>query len=244
MSKKIFITGAGTGIGAETSRLLAPGNELFLHYNTSVDAVCAVKEDCEKAGALKVHLLQADIMTEEACQKLVSDLRSLTDSLDVLVNNAGGMIRRQAADQLQWETMEQIFSLNAFSLFKITSLCIPLLKNGTDPNVVNISSIVIRHGGAGSTLYAAAKGAVDVFTRGLFRELAPAIRVNAVCPGVIDTPFHEKVSTPEQMQAWAQGNPLKRNGYPIHIAKAIKLCVDDDFINGETIDVNGGQMIR
>lgn len=243
MSQKIFITGAGTGIGAETARLLAKGNELFLHYNASETAIQAVKSDCEAAGG-KVHLLRADITSEQACEALVKELAALTDSLDTLVNNAGGMIRRQTAKALQWNTMEEIFALNVFSLFKISSLCIPLLEKGENSNIVNISSIVIRHGGAGSTLYAAAKGAVDVFTRGLSRELAPKIRVNAVSPGVIDTPFHEKVSTPEQMEVWAQGNPLKRNGYPLHIAKAIRLLIEDDFINGETIDVNGGQMIR
>lgn len=244
MSKTIFITGASTGIGAETARLLAPGNTLFLHYNASADAARKVKADCERAGAQKVELLQADITTEPACAALVEELSAKTSRLDVLINNAGGMIRRQAADALQWDTMEQIFALNVFSLAKITSLCIPLLRQGTDPNIVNISSIVIRHGGAGATLYGAAKGAVDVFTRGLSRELAPHIRANAVCPGVIDTPFHQKVSTPQQMEAWAKGNPLGRNGNPIHIAKAIALCVENDFLNGETIDVNGGLMIR
>lgn len=244
MSKTILITGAGTGIGAETARVLAPGNELYLHYNVSADAVNAVKDDCLKAGAKSVTLLQADITTEPACVKLIADLAAHTSKLDALVNNAGGMVRRQAADQLEWQTMEDIFALNVFSLCKISSLCVPLLRQSEGSCIVNVSSIVIRHGGPGATLYGAAKGAVDVFTRGLSRELAPAIRVNAVCPGVIDTPFHKKVSTPQQMEAWAANNPLKRNGYPIHIAKAIQLLIEDDFINGETIDVNGGLMIR
>lgn len=244
MNKTIFITGAGTGIGAETARLLAPGSTLFLHYNVSADAIKGVAEDCKRAGAKEVILLQADITSEQACVDMVKALSAHTDKLDVLVNNAGGMVRRQAADKLEWQTMEDIFALNVFSLCKISSLCIPLLRKGSDPNIVNVSSIVIRHGGPGATLYGAAKGAVDVFTRGLSRELAPEIRVNAVCPGVIDTPFHKKVSTPQQMEAWAANNPLKRNGNPIHIAKAIQLLIEDDFISGETIDVNGGLMIR
>lgn len=244
MGKIIFITGAGTGIGAETARILAPGNMLFLHYNVSGESVEQVKKEVEKLGG-KACLLQADITSEIACVHLVSRLAEEVDHIDVLVNNAGGLVQRQATDALQWDLMEKIFALNTFSLMKISSLCIPLLrKSSQDPNIVNLSSVVVRHGGPTATIYAAAKGAVDVFTRGLARELAPKIRANSVVPGVIDTPFHKKVSTPEQMKAWASGNPLGRNGMPVNIAQAIKLLVEDDFINGTSIDINGGLNIR
>lgn len=244
MGKVIFITGAGTGIGAETARVLAPGNTLFLHYNVSKEPVEQVKKDVEKLGGT-AHILQADITSEKACVDLVAELSKQTDHLDVLINNAGGLVQRQPTDALEWDLMEKIFALNTFSLMKITSLCIPLLrKSSQDPNIVNLSSVVVRHGGPTATIYGAAKGAVDVFTRGLAKELAPNIRANSVVPGVIDTPFHKKVSTPQQMEAWAAGNPLKRNGYPKHIALAIKLLVEDDFINGESIDINGGLNIR
>ena len=244
MSKTILVTGASTGIGAETARLLAPGNKLFLHYNASEEAAKSVKEDVERLGGEAI-LIQADVTSEQACIDLVEAVKAQTDHLDVLVNNAGGMIKRQAADALEWSLMEQIFALNTFSLMKISSLCVPLLRaSKQDPNIVNISSIVIRHGGPGATLYSAAKGAVDAFTRGLSRELAPEIRTNAVVPGVIDTPFHVKVSTPEKMKAWAEGNPLKKNGQAIHIAKTIQYLIENDFVNGESIDVNGGLNIR
>lgn len=244
MSKTILITGASTGIGAAAAKELAAGNRLFLHYNASEKAAYEVKKAVAALGG-EAELLQADITTEKACVDLVGQLRKRTDTLDVLVNNAGGMIRRKPADSLEWDLMEQMFALNVFSLMKITSLCIPLLRNsGSDPSIVNISSVVIRHGGPGSTTYTAAKGAVDAFTRGISRELAPHIRANSIVPGVIDTPFHEKVSTPEQMRAWAEGNPLKRNGQPENIAKTIRLLIENDFINGEAIDVNGGLFIR
>lgn len=244
MGKAILITGAGTGIGAETARVLAKGNTLFLHYNQSADAIRKVAADVEALGG-KAILVQADITSEAACEALVAKVAEQTDHLDALVNNAGGMIRRQAVGELTWELMEQIFALNAFSLMKITSLCVPLLRRSTDdPNVVNLSSVVVRHGGATGTIYGAAKGAVDVFTRGAAKELAPYIRVNAVSPGVIDTPFHQKVSTPEQMKTWAGNNPLKRNGEPANIASAVKLLIENNFINGETIDVNGGLTMR
>ena len=240
---KILITGASTGIGAETARMLAPGNELFLVYNRSVEKAKALEAELTGKAA-KVHMLQSDITSEIACIDLFRQIGALTDSLDVLVNNAGGLVRRQPADALEWQLMDGIFSLNVFSLMKITSLAIPYLRKGTAPNIVNITSIVVRHGGPGATIYGAAKGAVDTFTRGLCKELAPEIRANSVNPGVIDTPFHEKVSTPEQMKAWAEGNPLKRNGYPKHIAMAIQFVIENDFVNGESIDVNGGLTIR
>lgn len=244
MTKTILITGASTGIGAETARQLACGNHLFLHYNCSFDSVQKVKSDVEELGGIAT-LIQADITNETACIKFIEELRNHTDHLDILINNAGGLVKRQPADSLEWELMEEVFALNTFSLMKISSLCIPLLKNSiNDPNIINVSSIVIRHGGAGATIYAAAKGAVDVFTRGLAKELAPAIRANAVVPGVIDTPFHKKVSTPSQMENWAQNNPLKRNGCPVNIAKAIKFLAENDFVNGEAIDINGGLTIR
>ncbi|SDR48746.1 SDR family oxidoreductase [Pseudovibrio sp. Tun.PSC04-5.I4] len=240
---KIMITGASTGIGAETARAFAQGNELFLVYNRSTDKAKTLEAELVQKGAI-VHLLQSDITSEIACIELFRKISRLTDTLDALINNAGGLVRRQAADQLEWQLMDEIFRLNAFSLFKITSLAIPMLRNGRNASIVNISSIVVRHGGPTATLYGAAKGAVDTFTRGLSKELAPDIRVNSVAPGVIDTPFHEKVSTPDQMDAWAANTPLKRNGQPANIVSAIKLLVENDFITGESIDVNGGMMIR
>jgi 3-oxoacyl-[acyl-carrier protein] reductase len=244
MGKIIFITGASTGIGAETARLLAPGNRLFLHYNRSEAAAKSVAEEVGGLGG-KAVLLQADITEEENCIHLVDALKAHTDHLDVLVNNAGGLVQRQAADALQWGLMEKVFALNTFSAMKIASLCIPLLEKSTqDPNIVNLSSIVVRHGGPSAVLYAASKGAIDVFTRGLSRELAPRIRTNSVAPGVIDTPFHEKVSTPELMENWARNNPLGHNGEARNIALAIKMLTENDFINGESIDVNGGLFIR
>lgn len=244
MGKTILITGASTGIGAQTALTLAKDNLLFVHYNASAEAAMQVVAQVEQLGGRAVPV-QADVTTEKGCEALVAAVAAQTDHLDVLINNAGGLVQRQAADALQWDLMERVFALNTFSTMKITSLCIPLLRKSTqDPNIVNVSSVVIRHGGAGATIYAAAKGGVDVFTRGMAKELAPAIRCNAVCPGVIDTPFHHKVSTPQQMEAWAANNPLKRNGLPEHIADTIALLTRNSFLNGETIDVNGGLTIR
>ncbi len=244
MARTVLITGASTGIGAATARLLGPGNTVFVHYNRSERQAYEVTSDIEKAGGQAI-LVQADVGTEAGCTQIVSSVRQEVDSLDVLVNNAGGLIERGAlADGLRWELLEAVFRINTFSAMFLTSHLVPLLRQGQDPCVVNISSIAQRHGNPSATPYGACKAALDSFTRGAAKELAPDIRVNAVAPGVIETPFHERYSTPERMKVFAENTPLKRNGQDHHIAMAVRFLVENDFITGETVDVNGGLFMR
>jgi len=243
MSKRILITGASTGIGAETAVEMAAGNELFLHYNRSESEARKVSERVEKSGG-RAHLIQADLSTESGCITLHNAVNSKTNSLDVLVNNAGGLIRRHTAETLEWELMLQIFALNTFSTMKMTSLCIPLLEKGGQPCIINLTSIAMRTGAPSASIYGASKGAVDSFTRGMAKELAPKIRVNAVAPGVILTPFHDKVTSAEQLANFKQGIPLNTYGESRHIAATIKYLVENAFVTGETIDVNGGHFMR
>ncbi len=243
MTKTILITGASTGLGAATARLLAPQNKIIVHYYSSKEAAEKVAKDIEESGG-EAFLIQEDLTSKEACINLVKKVADKYSKIDVLINNAGGLIRRQAAHELEWKLMIETFSLNTFSTMKLSSLCIPLLKKGEDPNIVNVSSIAMRHGAPSAIIYGACKGAVDSFTRGLANELAPGIRVNAVAPGVIDTPFHEKVSTPEKMKKFKESIPIKRIGEAIHIAKTIKFLIENNFVTGETIDVNGGAFMR
>jgi 3-oxoacyl-[acyl-carrier protein] reductase len=239
----ILITGASTGIGAATARLLAPGNLVFAHYHSSAAAAQAVGRAVSEQGGEAV-VLQADLSTEQGCRDLMDAVAARSDHLDVLVNNAGGLIRRTPVRELAWGLMLQTFALNVFSTMLVSRLAIPLLEKGSNPSIVNISSIAVRTGAPSATIYGAAKGAVDVFTRGLAKELAPAIRVNAVAPGFIRTPFHDKVSTPELMETSRQNTPLKRLGEAAHIAEAIRFLIHSEFITGETIDVNGGLFMR
>lgn len=240
-----LITGASTGIGAETAKLLAKSNDLILTYYQSYDETVALKSTLlEDYSAKSVEFIKANLSTEEGCNKLFEQVTSMTDTLDVLINNAGGMVARESIENFNWQTMESIFKLNTFGLFLVTSLAIPLLNKSKAPCIVNLTSIASRHGGPNTTLYAAAKGAVDTFTKGAARELAPKIRVNSVSPGVIETPFHEKMSTKQQVLDWRENNPLKRNGTAYDVALAIKFCIENSFVNGESIDVNGGLYTR
>lgn len=243
MSKTILITGASTGIGAATARALAGGNTLFLHYNQSKAEAEALARAVAEQGAT-AHLVQADLTTEAGCRHVAEAVTDRTDTLDVLVNNAGSLIERHTVKTVSWDLMEQIFSLNTFSAMLMTRLCIPLLQKGTDPCIVNITSIAARHGAPTATLYGAAKGALDSFTRGAARELAPDIRVNAVAPGVILTPFHDRFTTPERLEQMQANTPLGFHGVSEHIAHAVVFLIDNTFTTGETIDVNGGLFMR
>jgi 3-oxoacyl-[acyl-carrier protein] reductase len=243
VSRKILVTGAGTGIGAATARRFAPGGEVVVHYCHSQAPAESVARDIQAAGGV-AHLVQADLSTEDGCRRLVEAASDRCGQLDVLVNNSGGLVRRCAARELDWQLMVESFSLNVFSAMKVASLCIPLLEKGENPCIVNVTSIAARHGAPSATIYGACKGALDTFTRGLAKELAPLIRVSAVAPGVIETPFHEKVTSEAKMEEFRQATPLKRNGQAEEIAAAIAFLADNLFSTGETLDVNGGLFMR
>lgn len=243
MTRTILITGASTGIGAATAVRLAAENDIVIHYCHSEQSAQQTAEQVRRQGG-RPYLVQADLATEAGCRALADAVAQQYGKLDVLVNNAGGLIERCPARQIRWDLLEQIFSLNTFSAMYLSSLCIPLLEKGEDPSIVHITSIAIRHGAPTATIYGAAKGALDVFTRGLAKELAPTIRVNAVAPGVIDTPFHQKYTTPERLAQFRAQTPLGRLGTDDEIAQAIQFCIENRFLTGETIDVNGGLFMR
>ena len=243
MSKKILITGASKGIGAETARILAPGNEIFINYRSSDEDAKIVKNDVESNEGT-AYLVKADISTENGCRALYDAVSEKTDKLDALINNAGSLIKRQLVPELDWDFMIESFALNTFSTMYLCRLFIKMLEQSDNPNIINTTTIGIRRGSPTASIYGASKGAVDAFTRSIAVELAPKIRVNAVSPGVIETPFHDKISTPEHFENWKNATPLKRNGKAIDIAKAVKFILENDFLCGETIDINGGQYMR
>jgi 3-oxoacyl-[acyl-carrier protein] reductase len=192
--------------------------------------------------------LQADVRDENQVNDMVEGFAKAAGGIDVVVNNAGSMIDRQMFETATAGYHDDIYATNVRSILLVTRAALPYLKKSKG-NIINIGSVGGHTGGGnGSEIYCASKGAVATLTIGMARDFARyGIRVNNVCPGVIETPFHEKFSTPEFVKSFAERTPLGRNGTAEDVAKAILFLASDDaagFITGEYIAVNGGFYMR
>jgi len=193
-------------------------------------------------------LLKADVRDEKQVSRMVEHFAEQAGGIDVLVNNAGSMIERQTFEAATALYHDDLYATNVRSIVLVTKAALPYLKKSRG-NIVNIGSVGGHTGGThGSGMYCASKGAVATVTMGMAKEFAPyGIRVNNVCPGLIETPFHDKFSTPEFVKSFADKTPLGRNGTAEDVAKAILFLASGEaagFINGEYIAVNGGFYMR
>jgi 3-oxoacyl-[acyl-carrier protein] reductase len=241
--QSVLVTGSSTGIGAAAARLLAEsGAAVGVHFNRSEGAARELLSQIQAKGA-QGALFQADLSKRGESERLVEGFVKRFGALHHLVNNAGALVKRSPVAEVADDLLEETVAVNFYSTVRTSRAAVPHLR-ATRGSIVNVSSIAIRNGGGpGAGVYAATKAAVGVLTIALAKELAPAgVRVNAVAPGVIETPFHRKYSTPEQMKRFASATPLARNGTPEEVAYAIVYLLSPaaSFITGETIDVNGG----
>ena len=249
--KAVLITGASTGIGAALARAFAAqGAVVGLHYNASKAAAEALASDIMAAGG-KVHLIQADMSTGAGCRSAVDQAVAAMGRLDGLINNAGGMVRRVAYELATETDYDEIMDLNARSVLVTSNAASPHLKAaamGVSGFIINTTSIAARNGaGGGAGLYGSSKAFVSNVTRGMAKELiAFGIRVNAVAPGVIDTPFHERYSTEVQMKAMVASVPQGRAGMAEDCVGAFLFLASaalSGYIIGQVIEVNGGQLM-
>ena len=244
----VLLTGASTGIGAALARAFgAAGASVVVHYNASPDEAQAVAADIEAAGG-KALLVQADVTDLAQVESLFKQSVDHFGHIDILINNAGGLLQRVPTDEIPDELYERVMRLNMDSTFQLCRLVIPLMKKQGHGNIINVTSIAARVGGVGgSIIYGASKGAVSTFTRGLARELAPDnIRVNGLSPGVILTPFHERYSTPERIAAIVTTIPMGRAGVAEDCVGAVFFLASDAmsaYVTGQIIEVNGGQLM-
>ena len=163
-------------------------------------------------------------------------------TVDVLVNNTGGLIARKTVAEMPLEHWQAVMDLNLTSTFLMIKACLQHMKSGA---IVNLASQAGRDGGGpGAVAYAASKGAVMTMTRGLAKELGPEIRVNALCPGMIDTDFHNVFTKDEVRRTVEAASPVKRQGTPEDIANLVTFlaCDDSTFITGANVDINGGML--
>jgi 3-oxoacyl-[acyl-carrier protein] reductase len=239
-----LVTGASRSIGAATARTLARAGaaRLLLHYGAHREGAEAVARDVEALGA-RAELWQADLSTLEGIGDLCTRARE-DNHIDVLVNNAGSLVRRAVLAESTPDLYDAVFNLNVKSLWFLTQAAAAGMVERGDGMVVNLSSIGARNGGGpGATLYVAAKAAVSGITRGLAKELAGrGVRVNAVSPGTVDNDFHAKFSTRETLDSVARMTPQGRLSTNEEIADVILFLCSPGAANvhGQTLEVNGG----
>jgi len=244
--KKVLVTGSSSGIGAATAVMFSrQGCFVGVHYFKT-------KEGAEKT-LQKVNkysdgiLLYADMRDKKQVAKMVEQFAKKAGGIDILINNAGSLIDRQPFETATVEYHDDIYATNVRSVFLATQSALPYLK-ASKGNIVNIGSVAGHTGGAaGSGMYSGAKAAVATETISMAKEFAPyGIRVNSVLPGVIETRFHRRFSTPKRLKAFAEQTPLGRNGTSEDVAKAVLFLASDaaGFITGEYIAVNGGLYMK
>jgi 3-oxoacyl-[acyl-carrier protein] reductase len=245
--KVALITGASSGIGAATAAVFADlGAKVAIGYFRNQKGAEAARAGIVSAGG-KAIAIRADVCQGSEIRRLVKSAADELGPIDILVNNAGSLVERMKIDEVTGEKWDAILNLNLKSAVLCSQAVVASMMERRAGAIVNVVSIAGRNGGGpGAGAYSAAKAGLIAFTKSLARELGPhGIRVNAVSPGVIDTPFHEVFSTPEMMRNFAATIPLGRVGVPVECATAIAFLASDaaSFVVGETIEVNGGQLM-
>jgi 3-oxoacyl-[acyl-carrier protein] reductase len=245
--KVALITGASSGIGAATASLFAElGAKVAIGYHSNRTGAGQVQHRIRDAGgkAISIH---ADMRKSAEIQSMVKGVVEQLGPIDVLVNNAGSLLRRMKVGEFDESTWNEIFNLNLTSAALCSHAVASCMIERRRGVIINVVSIAGRNGGGpGAGPYAAAKGGLITYTKSLAKELAPhGVRVNAISPGVIDTPFHEVFSTPEMMRNFVATIPLGRVGTAAECANVIAFLASDaaSYVVGETIEVNGGQLM-
>jgi 3-oxoacyl-[acyl-carrier protein] reductase len=245
--KVVLITGSSTGIGAAAAVAFGKlGARVAVHYNSSKDQAEQVLKDVKATGA-QANLFHADVMDSAQCHRLVNDTVNAFGRIDILINNAGALVQRVPIEEITDELFDHVVYLNVRSAMMCASAAVAhMRRQGHGGSIINLTSIAARHGGgAGASLYAGSKGFVSTMTRGWAKELAKdKIRVNAISPGVITTPFHERFSTPQMLEGFKATIPMNRLGTSEECAGAFVYLASEQmsgYVTGQIIEVNGGQ---
>jgi 3-oxoacyl-[acyl-carrier protein] reductase len=242
MSKVAIITGASSGIGAASALALAKrGWSVVVNYSRSEAQAKEVAASCADAIAVA-----ADVAEDAECRKLAQAALDRWGRIDALVNNAGTtkFVAHADLDGLSADDFLRIYRVNVVGAFQMTRACVPALKASRGA-VVNVSSVAAELGVGSSVAYAASKAALNTMTRSLARSLGPEVRVNAVCPGYVDTPWHHNALGMDRANHvaahYAATVPLKDYARPDDVADVITWLIEGARqVTGEAIFVDGG----
>lgn len=242
--KTAIVTGGGRDIGrACVMRLAQEGVRVAINYHSSADGAEAAVKEITAAGG-EAFALKGDMTDPGDVDALVAATQArFGPTIDILMHVTGGLVARKSIAEMDLEHWNRVMALNATSLFLIVKAVTPHMPDGGA--IVPFASQAGRDGGGpGAAAYAASKGAVMTLTRGLAKELGPRIRVNAICPGMIDTDFHNIFTKPEVRVNVAKATPLKREGLSMDVANlAVYLASDQAaFMTGTCVDINGGTL--
>lgn len=244
--KTALVTGASTGIGAAVAiAFAARGMRVAVHYNSSADAATRVVDTIRAAGGT-AFALQADVRDTAAIRACVQEITAQFGRIDVLVNNAGSLVKRMPIAEFDDALFDEVMHINARSVLAFCRETVPQMRKQGSGAIINVTSVAARTGGGpGAYLYAGAKGFVSTATHGLARELVgDHIRVNAVAPGVIQTPFQDRFSTPAMLETFRTGIPMGRLGTADECVGAFLYLASEQlsgYVTGQVLEVNGGQ---
>ncbi|WP_405203019.1 SDR family NAD(P)-dependent oxidoreductase [Dokdonia sp. LLG6352-1] len=246
--KVAIITGATGGIGFAVAKRL--GDEGYtVIINGIQDDEGAQRLEELKAAGITAEYYGFDVTKEEEVTANIKKIGEKYGKIDVLVNNAGGLGGRSRFEEMTTEFYRFVMALNLDSVFFASRAAIPFLKKGDHPTIINYTSNAgWNAGGPGAGIYGTSKAGVHTITRALAKDLAEyGIRVNAVSPGTIDTPFHKQIkeTKPEVFASWANNIMLGRLGQPEDVAGVVSFLASPDaaFLTAETIQVGGGQAL-
>lgn len=243
----VIVTGSATGVGAACVKQLARrGARVVVNYSRSRTEAEETADACRALGA-EVETIQADVADDGACRAMAASVASRWGRLDALVNNAATTVKSDPFDleTLSADDFHAVFAVNVVGAYQMCRAAIPHMRASGGGAIVNVSSNVAFTGGGSSLAYTASKGALNALTKALARMCGPEIRVNAVCPGIIDTRWMRQTLGAEAYGALAQRfsetAPLRRVATPEDVAGAVVWLIEGaDFVTGELLSVDGG----
>ncbi|WP_336987076.1 glucose 1-dehydrogenase [Altererythrobacter aquiaggeris] len=242
--KTAIVTGGSRDIGRAISvKLASEGANVVVNYFSNEFDADATLAAIAAAGGGKAVKVKADVTKADEVASMVAAARdAFGDTVHILVNNAGGLVARKTLGEMDEEFFNHVMQLNVTSTFLATQAVVPYMSEGSA--IINLASLAGRDGGGGgASAYATSKGAVMTFTRAMAKELGPTgIRVNALCPGMIATAFHDKFTPDAARENVANSTALRRQGKAEEAADLVAFLASDEasYVTGANIDINGG----